>query len=64
MTSSSISRQQLLPLHIEADKIIILEESDKLYNTLVKELVCRIYLLYNILRHHYPHHLTYKDYLF
>jgi len=41
-TSTTTPTQEMLPLHNEDYKTMILEESDKLYNELVKELVNRV----------------------
>jgi chromosome segregation ATPase len=41
-SSSTTPTQEPVPLHNEDYKTMILEESDKLYNTLIKELVNRI----------------------
>ncbi len=41
-SSTTIPTQERLPLHNEDYKTMILEESDKLYNELIKELVNRI----------------------
>jgi hypothetical protein len=41
-SSTAVPAQEPLPLHNEDYKTMILEESDKLYNTLIKELVNRI----------------------
>ncbi len=42
ISSSIIPTQESLPLHNEDYKTMILEESDNLYNELIKELVNRI----------------------
>ena len=58
-SSTAVPTQETLPLHNEDYKTMILEESNKLYNELVKELVNRIMSGLNLQRRLYHHdHLT------